>query len=312
MDYCYACGRIGHENRSCRFVSRDEGERSEYGPELRTGRARKLSLQTEDTRSAVNDDGEIATTLTEQRSKVQSGEDGESGMITREERVGNPVQSLQPTPDDARKAHPSGSGSVLQVPGLNLSKEVSTMPFLSLQGVVDMDNVGTNLLGENYESSNSDSTGHAMGQNPSTFPSPIPKPIHIPSPEPQYFVTEPNDSPKSLAHTQCLSPFHNQTNHPSPGPTIKPTNNPVSPSYTHIHSPIIRPSDPLTQNNQDITVTNLNTESPTHSPTHVTQAFALTQTITTSLNNLSIKRKADDDPIDNRSKILRLCSPNPT
>ncbi|KAF7151453.1 hypothetical protein RHSIM_Rhsim02G0183300 [Rhododendron simsii] len=39
-DFCYACGRLGHDSKSCKFVSREEGLTSGYGPELRTGRAR--------------------------------------------------------------------------------------------------------------------------------------------------------------------------------------------------------------------------------------------------------------------------------
>ncbi|KAF7114851.1 hypothetical protein RHSIM_RhsimUnG0075100 [Rhododendron simsii] len=33
-DYCYDCGRIGHDNRRCRFVNREDGMNSGYGPKL--------------------------------------------------------------------------------------------------------------------------------------------------------------------------------------------------------------------------------------------------------------------------------------
>ncbi|KAI7996425.1 hypothetical protein LOK49_LG10G01539 [Camellia lanceoleosa] len=35
-EFCYDCGRIGHNNLSCKFVSRDEGRNSGYGPNQRT------------------------------------------------------------------------------------------------------------------------------------------------------------------------------------------------------------------------------------------------------------------------------------
>ncbi|KAH7855032.1 hypothetical protein Vadar_020421 [Vaccinium darrowii] len=35
-DFCYACGRLGHDNKSCRFVSRSDDENSSYGPIMRT------------------------------------------------------------------------------------------------------------------------------------------------------------------------------------------------------------------------------------------------------------------------------------
>ncbi|KAH7851099.1 hypothetical protein Vadar_007269 [Vaccinium darrowii] len=44
-DFCYWCGRIGHDNRVCRFVTKEEGSTSGYGPDLRTGRARKSDAQ---------------------------------------------------------------------------------------------------------------------------------------------------------------------------------------------------------------------------------------------------------------------------
>ncbi|KAH7834261.1 hypothetical protein Vadar_014353 [Vaccinium darrowii] len=38
-DFCYACGRIGHDNKVCKLVSREEGFTFGYEPELKTGRA---------------------------------------------------------------------------------------------------------------------------------------------------------------------------------------------------------------------------------------------------------------------------------
>ncbi|KAI7980943.1 hypothetical protein LOK49_Contig90G00007 [Camellia lanceoleosa] len=41
-EFCYACGRIGHDNALCKFVSKEEGLNSGYGPEQRTGPTRNL------------------------------------------------------------------------------------------------------------------------------------------------------------------------------------------------------------------------------------------------------------------------------
>ncbi|KAI8015387.1 Inorganic pyrophosphatase TTM2 [Camellia lanceoleosa] len=49
-DFCYDCGRIGHEKAVCKFVSREVGERSTYGPEIRTGRPPNLEMTAEQTR----------------------------------------------------------------------------------------------------------------------------------------------------------------------------------------------------------------------------------------------------------------------
>ncbi|KAL7175718.1 hypothetical protein ACSBR2_029330 [Camellia fascicularis] len=43
-DFCYDCGRVGHEKSACKFVSREEGAKSRYGSELRIGRAPKLAI----------------------------------------------------------------------------------------------------------------------------------------------------------------------------------------------------------------------------------------------------------------------------
>ncbi|KAL7246469.1 hypothetical protein ACSBR2_001546 [Camellia fascicularis] len=39
----YDCGHIGHDNLSCKFVSREEGRNSGYGPNQRTGPARSMT-----------------------------------------------------------------------------------------------------------------------------------------------------------------------------------------------------------------------------------------------------------------------------
>ncbi|KAI8020470.1 hypothetical protein LOK49_LG04G00467 [Camellia lanceoleosa] len=41
-EFCYDCGRIGHDHNECKFVSRDEGINSGYGPHMRTATARSL------------------------------------------------------------------------------------------------------------------------------------------------------------------------------------------------------------------------------------------------------------------------------
>ncbi|GMP72413.1 hypothetical protein CsSME_00030462 [Camellia sinensis var. sinensis] len=43
-EFCYDCGRNGHDKLACKFVSREEGLHSGYGPNQRTGPAKSLNL----------------------------------------------------------------------------------------------------------------------------------------------------------------------------------------------------------------------------------------------------------------------------
>ncbi|CAL5423029.1 unnamed protein product [Camellia sinensis] len=43
-DFCFDCGRFGHDRNSCKFVSREEGSKSGYGPHLRTGITHKTGF----------------------------------------------------------------------------------------------------------------------------------------------------------------------------------------------------------------------------------------------------------------------------
>ncbi|KAL7192732.1 hypothetical protein ACSBR2_024533 [Camellia fascicularis] len=43
-NFCFDCGHIGHDRNSCKFVTREEGRTSGYGPELKTGITRSSGL----------------------------------------------------------------------------------------------------------------------------------------------------------------------------------------------------------------------------------------------------------------------------
>ncbi|KAG5566620.1 hypothetical protein RHGRI_002246 [Rhododendron griersonianum] len=53
-DYCYACGRVGHEKKGCRFISREAGETSCYGPDLRAPKARPCPVPVEEFKKQVD------------------------------------------------------------------------------------------------------------------------------------------------------------------------------------------------------------------------------------------------------------------
>lgn len=56
-EFCYDCGRIGHDKMTCKFVSREEGLQSHYGPHLRIGPARSLHLIHRSPRNITEDGG---------------------------------------------------------------------------------------------------------------------------------------------------------------------------------------------------------------------------------------------------------------
>ncbi|KAI8009834.1 hypothetical protein LOK49_LG06G00399 [Camellia lanceoleosa] len=54
-EFCYDCGRIGHDKLACKFVSREEGLHSGYGPNQRTRHAKSLNLLQSSMRRTTED-----------------------------------------------------------------------------------------------------------------------------------------------------------------------------------------------------------------------------------------------------------------
>lgn len=73
IDFCYACGRLGHENKGCRFATREDGPNSGYGPGLRTGRVRQSAIPIEEIRQEVDEAKIRVENLLRSRPEVKSG-----------------------------------------------------------------------------------------------------------------------------------------------------------------------------------------------------------------------------------------------
>ncbi|KAH7841892.1 hypothetical protein Vadar_008609 [Vaccinium darrowii] len=86
-DFCYACGRLGHDNRACRFVSKADREVSGYGLELRTGRAKKCATSIEIIRAEVDAAELRVNNLLLRRSVIQINEHGTRVINQRAEQV---------------------------------------------------------------------------------------------------------------------------------------------------------------------------------------------------------------------------------
>lgn len=290
-DYCYDCGRIGHDNRSCRFVNREDGMNSGYGPELRTGRVRRSQIPIEIIRQQV-DEAEIQVNqLLARRPKRMTRRNDACTDSLLDERVAipNPNQN-HPRPEGVTVPHSSDHAGVLQLPGGNPPKMTGNSPPLS--------SLGTKGISISTPRAHSD-----LIQNDGVEWTFLPK-MHVspesssPSPSPSlstnrtqpYFVTEP-DSPKSSKSglsTGIISP--NTTQPPifdsiTPSNlTHKPTSNSIPVTTTHT---IPSPSKPNLTQYLDVSLANV-------------------------FKSLAIKRKACEDvETSERSKILRLCAPEP-
>ncbi|KAF7147855.1 hypothetical protein RHSIM_Rhsim03G0108700 [Rhododendron simsii] len=120
---------------------------------------------------------------------------------------------------------------------------------------------------------------------------PDPNTLHLSSPKPLYFVTEPTDSPPS--HTSQPAVDHHNPNLPALIEEINPNGSPTRNSSL----PTLEPPSSITSGLSPTEITHSNSSS-------------LDKSLATVFHERAIKRKSTEDSIDsNRSKLLHLCAP---
>ncbi|KAH7863111.1 hypothetical protein Vadar_013459 [Vaccinium darrowii] len=348
-DFCYDCGRLGHDYKGCHFVSKSEGENSGYGPGLRTGRPRKGVTPIEIIQTEATATEPRAHNLRMQRPEIDVHDTGARGINDRDERVTDPGHATALQEFGAVETRPSSSNRVLQRPGVDEIRGPSINPVT--QGNIPLLFSGTLTL----------PTPNGSGLCPiePLLPnSPISKAPINNSTQAQYYVTEP-DSPK--AHC-FISPISTLSTQPNPIPDLltqlphqvspnnppsqlleSPIENSTQICLTHLPHPVLptpnhpqvldNPVDnlilpnslhkinhpPISPINSSVIKPRLN--SPLNSTSTTPTLSSKDQirpispqsrdtSISTVFKSLSLKRKLEeDDPSPTHSKILRLCSP---
>ncbi|KAG5527024.1 hypothetical protein RHGRI_028083 [Rhododendron griersonianum] len=228
-------GRIGHDNRGCRFTPRGTEGQSGYDPELRTGRARKIVVPIEEIVSPEEESEDRAENPRSRRSELQLEDDtGVGGNGTMVERVVT-------------------SNDVLLGTDVNIPREPGTkchnIPFSGAQGISDFVSSGF------VDSLSGNGSDHLIKPTPSTTLvkpglnvnpiintpiSPTTSPVN-----PTYFVTEPPDSPKNPYPNSELNPTPFSLSQPLPTPKALTSNPPKI---------ILQPGKPTSPQNLDITL----------------------------------------------------------
>ncbi|KAH7842462.1 hypothetical protein Vadar_005596 [Vaccinium darrowii] len=274
-DFCYDCGRIGHENKSCKFVKRPEGALSGYGPDLKTGRARTSHVPIEVFRQEDDEAENWSENLLRQRLETHSEESGEREVTTPTERVEPLIPQQDRTNAVGVSAHhprehvgvldlPCGSSSLS--PGNHSRVSPVLIPSIPTQNIplLSIQNYSPPLILAHNVDDQSKYLTIRIGPTPQHDSNPNHMPI--PSTEPHYFVTEPLESPRTI---------------------------------------LTKPLDQLPITNS--LALNIEELPPSPSPTKEAQPSAMDMALSSVFDNLSLKRKAQHDPEEPiKPKMLRI------
>ncbi|KAI8574264.1 hypothetical protein RHMOL_Rhmol01G0341400 [Rhododendron molle] len=296
-DFCYACGRIGHDNRVCNYSPHNETFNSGYGPGMRAANASRSRIPIEEIRHEV-DEAEIRVNqLLRRGPELETAENEARGTNTLVGRVGfMNYQHNRPILGE-RPPQSLGAATVLRETGVVSSQHqgtpLSTKIPLIPQGIFNSyPSEVSNLIQNNRPVLGPFSRLPNLLSSPSSLFSPNPNPALSTNSNSQYFVTEPVDNPLS--------------------PNSEPT---LVPSITISNPPCIVEISPAPSPTKDTQTPNLITLNPitTSNPTTTSTSPQSGEALVSCFNKLVLKRKASDDVLEEpcKSKITRLCSPEP-
>lgn len=238
-DFCYDCGRLGHDNRSCKFVSREEGASSGYNPEMRASWVRRSQIPVIEFNhhgDKVEGEGNLVV--------ERQPESSNTGGIAR----GNDVLSTRVVPqDNQQRQHSSEGAHTPRFHGTGVVLETTASSTQIGTGIIPC----TALL---------DASGAVESPPHKGSPPPISLnslPV-CPNPTPQttltrdkpYFVTEPPDSPKSPRPMPTIPVF----------PSIQPKSlnkSPASPDHIYLASPPLSPKTISNNHLMDISLSSV-------------------------------------------------------
>lgn len=141
-DFCYDCGRLGHDNKSCKFISREEGATSGYSSELRANWIRRSQIPIEEIeQQAVINENRAIQSAGRQPESLENTDDASTGRARAllgalTERVESPYnRHHQSSLVDARMAQFPGAVGVLDRTGVTAHMEgiPPNIPPLNIQ-----------------------------------------------------------------------------------------------------------------------------------------------------------------------------------